>query len=282
MADNDMFIFEEAEELKEGEEKEIVLGGFNDSIDFEESEENPVVEEEKPEEKPEEVVEEDVSNKAIDQLNQSNADQLAAINSLNSQIIELRKQSSAKKEEVNDELDLPTEEDWENDPKAAIEKYTEAKESKFKSDLVKENDESFIRNKEYEVFETTHKQAWMEAGDMVPELKAEGTNEMKELVGTIYQRAGLKNHPMGPLLATCTAMVQLAKVNSAGDTTNARNEGAQIERSRQDRINQGTMSGDGGVDNGADGIVLDANHLKAAKELGLPIEVYKKSLKMVR
>lgn len=287
MPEQDLFEFDSEEE-----ENEVELGGFNDLIDFDsevakvEKEIDPEKKEEVDPEKKEEdetteVVEEKtpVVDENTSRLEQANADNVTMISSLNDQLKQLQHQSESKKEEDVQEIELPTDEDWETDPKAAAERTMEIRETNLKSNLEKENDTRFLKEKEQEVFGMKHKQAWEESAQLVPELKVAGS-EIRQSVGKIYEQAGLKHHPIGPLLATCAAMVATAYKKAGSDTT-ARDEGAQIERSRQDRLNQGTMTGDGGNDSSG-GIELDSMHIATAKQLGIPIDVYKKTLQMTQ
>lgn len=289
MAEQDLFEFDSEEE-----ENEVELGGFNDLIDFDEEvakvekesdpekkEDEDNKEEEEEDDKTTTVVEEKtpVVNEGTVRLEQANADNVTMINSLNEQLKQLQQESETKKEEDTQEIELPTDEDWEADPKAAAEKLAEVREADLKSKLEKENDTRFLKEKEQEVFGMKQKQSWAESAQLVPELNVVGS-EIRQSVGKIYEQAGLKHHPIGPLLATCAAMVATAYKQAGKDTT-ARDEGVQMERSRQDRLNQGTMTGDGGNDS-AGGIELDAMHIATAKQLGIPIETYKKSLQMIQ
>ena len=284
MADQDLFEFEEEEE------NEVELGGFNDLIDFDaevdkvEKDIDPEKkddEDDKEEDKTTTVVEEktpvvDESNSKLEKANENN---MLMINELNEQIKQLQHKSEAKKEDTTQEIDLPTDEDWDTDPKAAAEKLAEVRETNLKSKLEKESDEKFLKEKEHEVFSTQHRQSWEQSAQLVPELSEVGS-DMRNAIGAVYEKAGLKHHPIGPMLATCAAMVAKAYKQMGSDTT-ARDEGAQMERSRQDRLNQGTMTGDGGS-NSSGGIELDSMHIATAKQLGIPIDVYKKSLQMIQ
>ena len=288
MADQDLFEFEEEEE------NEVELGGFNDLIDFDaevdkvEKDIDPEKkddEDDKEEDKTTTVVEEktpvvDESNSKLEKANENN---MLMINELNEQIKQLQHKSETKKEDTTQEIDLPTDEDWDTDPKAAAEKLAEVRETNLKSKLEKESDEKFLKEKEHEVFSTQHRQSWEQSAQLVPELSEVGS-DMRNAIGAVYEKAGLKHHPIGPMLATCAAMVAKAYKQLDGNTgsdTTARDEGAQMERSRQDRINQGTMTGDGGS-NSSGGIELDAMHIATAKQLGIPIDAYKKSLQMIQ
>lgn len=285
MAEQDLFEFDSEEE-----ENEVELGGFNDIIDFEEEvakvekeidPEKKDDEDNKEEDKTTTVVEEKtpVVNESTSRLEKVNVDNMVMIGELNEQVKQLQRQSETKKEDIIQEVDLPTDEDWETDPKAAAEKLAEVRETDLKSKLEKESDEKFLKDKEYEVFNTQHRQSWEHSAQLVPEL-AEVGSDMRNAIGAVYEKANLKNHPIGPMLATCAAMVAKAYKQMGSDTT-ARDEGAQMERSRQDRLNQGTMTGDGGS-NSSGGIELDSMHIATAKQLGIPIDVYKKSLQMIQ
>lgn len=269
------FIFDEPEE------DEVELGGFNDDTIFEND--VKVVEKEEEEEKEEEkvVVKEEepvVEDENIKELKQQNVDSLMQIDNLNKQLGILHDKFE-KDEKVIEDVVLPTDDDWESDPKSATEKLIEARETKLKQEMSRSNDEKFLETKEREVFNTTQTQAWKEAVELAPDLNVEGS-DLRKVVENIYDQSGLKNHPMGPLFATCAAMVHTAKLN-LGDKSGAIEEGVQIERSRQDRLNRGTMTSDG-TDSDSDDIILDSHHIAAAKELGISIESYKKSLNAIK
>jgi len=184
-----------------------------------------------------------------------------------------------------DDLDLPGEEDWAEDPNTAAKKIVAQVNSK-----IAEKIEAGVSSKilgtiqQQQQVQHAQQQSIQSAVGMYPQ--AAKDRAVYDTATKIYNapaNAPLKSMPMGPYFALVAAaglhgMVPVTAAEAANKA--GVNMGATSERSRQQRLKQGAMN-TGGKE-GKSTIKLSPTQLNVAKQMGLSPKAYAEGLKATK
>jgi len=215
----------------------------------------------------------------IDQQNQQMVNLTALVN-------QMRQDAKPPEppEPEEDEPPLPSDEEWELDPKSAIKKmdarrdWQSRKEAK-EQEAVRQTNETLIAKQ---------RESFASAVNLDASLGEEGS-EVRSAAERIFYNPenNLQNSSMGPLLAGLSALVLTGKYVPAGSNNNpandtekateaARESGAADERARQDRVRKGAMhgSGKGGKSSKVALAKLSKEEHDTARMLGVSDEAY--------
>jgi hypothetical protein len=176
-----------------------------------------------------------------------------------------------------DDLDLPKEDDWAENPNQALGKVLKQVNAKI-AERIEEGVSSKVLGTidRRQQVQANQQQSIQSAVGLYPQ--AQGNQAVMQTAGQILsnpQNAALRSMPMGPFFA----LVAAASVHGLSPVTaqqtaqkQGREQGAQAERSRQQRLKSGAMN-TGGKEGGST-IKLDPMQKKIAKQMGVTEKAY--------
>jgi len=206
------------------------------------------------------------------------------IQTLSSTVAQLQQKPEPEtKEEEDPVFEMPTDEELANDPRGALARVMEQRDAAWQKRLDKaltdKIGEAERTRTEQANIQSQQQKAWQTSVALCPELDQEGS-EVRNTMAQVYHQGGLKDVPMGPFYASAVAMVIHGKVPQQGEaaaTDKAREEGAALERTRQDRVKKGAMHG-GGKGGGQNKVQLSPEHRAAARNIGVSEKAYAEAL----
>ncbi len=184
------------------------------------------------------------------------------------------KKSPLDPEQLLDEIDKPSEQEWVDDPTAAAAKITAQVAAKVAENVKKEVGQQVSQDVTRQTeFRSRQERAWQSAVQLCPELAREG-HPMRSMVAQFMgnpENKALRETPEGPFLAAAAAMVlngytpQVAQ--QPGNGQGQPQQQAQTGQDRQQRLRQGVMQGSG--KGGKRTVQLSPQQLRAASMLGV-------------
>ena len=184
------------------------------------------------------------------------------------------KKSPLDPEQLLDEIDKPSEQEWVDDPTAAAAKITAQVAAKVAENVKKEVGQQVSQDVTRQTeFRSRQERAWQSAVQLCPELAREG-HPMRSMVAQFMgnpENKALRETPEGPFLAAAAAMVlngytpQVAQ--QPGNGQGQPQQQAQTGQDRQQRLRQGVMQGSG--KGGKRTVQLSPQQLRAATMLGV-------------
>ena len=182
-----------------------------------------------------------------------------------------------------DDIDLPSEDDWAENPNEAAKKINAQVAAKIAAAVERGVSEKVVGTiNQRQAVQQQQMQALQSAVNLYPEAaKNDSVWHTADQILNNPANAALKQMPMGPFFAFSAA----ASVHGVSPVTASQQaqqqgmqQGAQAERQRQQRLKSGAMN-TGGKE-GQSTINLDPTHRRVAKQMGLSDKAYAEGLKM--
>jgi len=200
---------------------------------------------------------------------------------------ELRESQKSKIDVAPKEPDIPAKIDtdainalWEDNPTEAVRLIAENEAGKTQTKINETMETQRLEQANSRALETQQDKSYEIAAGLAPEIGQEGSDLRNQMTKIYFDKEnGLSERPDGPFLATCAAMYLTGYV-PAHMRKEAENKGektgAELERSRQERVNQGIMHG-GRKDTTKKAIELTPEDKQWITRMGITEESYRQA-----